>query len=443
MLFSSTRPVPASPVDRTSPRFAAQRTCRHTALTAFVFLVPFLVAPAAPAQQGSTADSDKQTIQALLGRIDQLEARIARLEAAKTPAAPIAPAEPTPPTSPAAVEAEPPAERADSERMDVSKTLLKIRGFGDVTFHGDNKKGDTTSFTLGQLDLFVTSDISDKFKFLSEIVFEAGKDNAFCVDLERYLLQYSPNDYFNLSVGRYHTAIGYYNTAYHHSTWLQTATGRPFLFQFEDGDGILPIHNVGVSATGLIPSGALGLHYVAEVGNGRASAGSGAEAVQNRVDENNGKSLNLALFARPTAIRGLQAGFSVYHDGLKPAGLPNINETILAAHAVLIRPDFEWLNEALLIRHTEQGSSSVFNTPGFYTQVSRRFGSYRPYFRYQYVNASDAEPIFPTVGLRHGPSVGLRYDPSEWVAVKLQYDYTALRHQPSTNGLGLQVGFTF
>jgi len=36
---------------------------------------------------------------------------------------------------------------------------------------------------------------------------------------------------------RYHTAIGYYNTAYHHSTWFQTTTGRPFLFEFEDKGG--------------------------------------------------------------------------------------------------------------------------------------------------------------------------------------------------------------
>lgn len=131
-----------------------------------------------------------------------------------------------------------------NDRMDLSKTLLRIRGFGDVALHGDTQHGDTTSFSLGQLDLFITSDMSDQFKFLSEVVFEAGPDNiynvqvgpenSFSVDIERYLLQYSYNDYFNLAIGRGHTAIGYYNTAYHHSTWLQTTTDRPFLFEFED-----------------------------------------------------------------------------------------------------------------------------------------------------------------------------------------------------------------
>lgn len=432
-----------------------------------LFLLPLLVvAPIVRAQEpGETPGSDKETMQLLLKRIsllearvkkvDELEARIKELEAAKSQ---IAPAEktavPAQPTVASESEGESAGERAMSERMDLSKTLLRIRGFGDVNLHGDTQKGETTSFALGQLDLFVTSDVSEKFKFLSEIVFEGGPDNiygitrgepnAFSVDVERYLIQYSYNDYLNISAGRWHTAIGYYNTAYHHSTWFQTTTGRPFLFEFEDRGGILPIHTVGVSASGSIPSGRLGLHYVAEVGNGRASRSPlSQEPVQNVIDDQNHKAYNLALFARPEAIRGLQVGFSAYRDLLAPANSPRIGETILAAHAVFIRPQFEWLNEALVVRHSVFGTSQVFNTPGFYSQVSKQFGSYRPYFRYQYVNAADTEPIFPDVRLRHGPSVGLRYDASESVAVKLQYDYTALRGQPAVNALALQVGFTF
>ncbi len=342
--------------------------------------------------------------------------------------------------------------------MDVNKTLLRIRGFSDITFHGNDHIHDTpqcqaytcfpSSFTIGQVNLFVTSDLSERFKFLSEIVFESDEFNNFGVDLERMLLQYSQNDYLNIAVGRFHTAIGYYNTAYHHSTWFQTTTGRPFLFEFEDKGGPLPIHNVGVSLTGRIPSGTVGLHYVVEVGNGRASRsyvpplGQTATAVQNYVDENTHKAFNVALFARPEGIRGLQVGFSAYRDVLQPGVPSRIGETILAAHAVFIGSDFEWLNEALVIRHTPQGGR-MFDTPGWYTQISKRFGSYRPYFRYQYMNAADGEPVYPDIGLRAGPSVGLRYDPTDFVALKFQYDYTSLRAQQAINGLALQAGFTF
>jgi hypothetical protein len=456
-----------------SPNGFAARAARGRALVVLLglaFVVPMLRAQQAP----SGADEDKRTIQILLDRIDRLEARVAKLEAAPASqaAAPPPPkleaantvsvqplSQAAPPPTPGPAEAEPQTETSvdhpEPERMDMSKTLLRMRGFGDVSFHGDNVHGDTSSFSLGQLNLFVTSDISEKFKFLGEIVFESGPDNFYGVsgghrnevgvDVERYLLQYSYNDYFNLAVGRYHTAIGYYNTAYHHSTWFQTTTGRPLLFQFEDSGGILPVHNVGASASGRIPSGPLGLHYVAEVGNGRASrAPLDDEPVQNEVDENNHKAFNLAVFSRPTPLQGLQLGFSAYRDLLTPANEPTaIGETILAAHAIYMVPTFEWLNEALVIRHSPQGSSRVFQTPGFYTQISKRWGSYRPYFRYQYINASSSEPIFPDIKLRAGPSVGLRYDASESVALKLQYDYTALRQQPGSNGLTLQLGFTF
>jgi hypothetical protein len=433
------------------------------------------------AQQAAAAPaSDAQTIQVLLQRIDRLEARVAQLESSRqTPpqlevtkqevasvasvqdhaqAAPHGSGPNAPQQTSQVAEAdshvEPEVEHPEPERMDMSKTLLRIRGFGDASFHGSDQKGSTTSFSLGQLNLFVTSDISEKFKFLGEVVFESGPDNfyevpagrtnEFAVDVERYLLQYSYNDYFNLAVGRYHTAIGFYNTAYHHSTWFQTTTGRPLLFQFEDSGGILPIHNVGMSASGRIPSGPLGLHYVAEIGNGRSSRSPlQEEPVQNEVDENNHKAFNLALFSRPEAIHGLQIGFSGYHDLLTPLAAPPVGETILAAHAVYMVPNFEWLNEVVLVRHSQEGNPKVFQTPGFYTQISKRFGSYRPYFRYQYINAPSTEPIFPDVGLRAGPSVGLRYDAAESVALKLQYDYNTLRAQPGVNALTLQLGFTF
>src|SRR2546429_58493 len=416
-------------------------------------------------EPGPPAASHSETIRLLLQRVAELEAKVKKIDqreararqpedeklsTASAPAAPVAAQTSAAPEKESELQEEPPV----PERMDVSKTLLRIRGFGDINLHGDNQKGDTTSFTLGQLNLFVTSDISERFKVLSEIIFEGGPDNiygvttgqrnTFGVDVERFLVEYSHNDYFKLAAGRWHTAIGYYNTAYHHSTWFQTATDRPFLFNFEDRGGILPIHSVGLSASGLIPSGRLGLHYVAEVGNGRASRSPLTdEPVQNVIDEQSHKAYNLALFARPEAIRGLQVGFSVYRDLLDPLNSPRISESILAAHAVFTRPSFEWLNEALVVRHSPLGLSRTFNTPGFYSQVSKQFGSWRPYLRYQYVNGSDTEPVFPDVGLRHGPSAGLRYDASESVAVKLQYDYTALRRQNAVNGLALQVGFTF
>ena len=140
-----------------------------------------------------------------------------------------------------------------------------------------------------------------------------GEPNSFGVDIERNLLEYSHYDYFNVSAGRVHTAIGYYNTAYYHSSWLQTTTGSR--------------------------------HPLTQ------------EPVQNEIDDQNSKAFNVALFSRPESVRGLQTGFSFYRDQLAPNNQPKITESILAAHAGQMRPKFEWLNEALLDRHSLNGTS--------------------------------------------------------------------------------------
>jgi hypothetical protein len=95
------------------------------------------------------------------------------------------------------------------------------------------------------------------------------------------------------------------------------------------------------------------------------------------------------------------------------------------------------------------GAPAVFHTPGFYTQFSRRFGKYRPYFRYSYVNAGVADPIYgdpadgALVGRRNGPTFGLRYDLNDHAAFKLQYDHLAQRVQNSFNVLETQFSFAF
>lgn len=322
---------------------------------------------------------------------------------------------------------------------------LQIRGFADVRYGASNLKGTTNSFALGQFNLFITSKLSDRFSVLSEAVTEADTEtNEFGIELERMLLNYHYSDYFNVGFGRYHTSIGFYNTAYHHSTWMQTTVDRPFLFDFEDDGGVLPIHNVGVTINGAIPSGSLGLHYVAEIGNGRAARTEfGRGPVQNVVDENNGKSFNVALFARPESIRGLEIGASGYHDNLTPLFVPNVDEQIYSAYAIYQVPSLEFMNEAVLIRHSPANGAPTVNAPGFYSQVSRKWGQFRPYFRYEYVNIPDRDIIFPDVHRMSGPLFGFRYDWGEYTAFKLEYQRTMRRVDPDYNTLTLQTSFAF
>jgi len=139
--------------------------------------------------------------------------------------------------------------------------------------------------------------------------------NTFNAKLERLMLSYSPSDFFSASVGRYHTGIGYYNTAYHHGTWFQTATGRPLIFNIDGDIGVIPIHTLGVTTTGSLPSGPLGLHYIAEFGSGRAGQSSAAVAPQPSLNDNNTPSMNLGLWIRPEVLDAFRDVDHILHAG--------------------------------------------------------------------------------------------------------------------------------
>jgi hypothetical protein len=415
-----------------------------------------LVSGPAKAQDQSAA-VDPATVKALVQQVQELQAQVKTLQSQVAMLSASANSTPAPTAStPAAVATSMPAHPAGTPAMAemmqdsappegsfLHSPRLNLHGYGDVDWNVSDLKGSTDSFTLGQFNLFLTSRLSQRASFLAETVIEADQGtNEFGIEPERLLLNYSINDHLNLAFGRYHTGIGYYNTAYHHSALLQTTLGRPFLFQFEDSGGILPVHNVGVSATGLAWS-KLGLHYIAEVGNGRSARTTISNPVQNVTDENNGKAVNLGFFFRPDAMPGWQFGFSEYHDHLTPLGTPNVTENIFSGHLVFQNTRFELLNEGVLLRHTPDGGLITTNIPAFYSQISRRFGNYRPYFRYEYMNVPVSDALYSDVGLQHGPKAGLRYELNESAAFKVEYGRTMRRSLAPTNSVGTQLSFAF
>jgi len=348
---------------------------------------------------------------------------------------------------------------------------IQWRGFGEADYKALNQRapelgtygfvpGSQANFYTGDFGLFLTSKLTTKASVLSEIVFEEGDAQSYKIDLRRILLKYDYNDHLKMSFGRYQTNIGYYNWAFRSAAWLQTTADRPLVMEFATNGGLLPTQAIGVSVTGTIPSGKLYLNYVAEYGSSDTMRPDlNGDGLVN--DENNGNQTNVGLFARPDWLRGLQFGSSYYHDQISsnllngvsgtpvppPPGNPGpaarYDQTIVNAYAVYASHGVEFLNEGFLIRHALIGSSLHFDTPAFYSQISKQFGRIRPFFRYQYVNASSSNPIYDDVGLRYGPSFGARYDLNDYIAFKAQLDHIVRRDEPDLNGLHFQLAFTF
>jgi hypothetical protein len=307
-----------------------------------------------------------------------------------------------------------------------------------------------TTFQAGEFDLFITSKLSDHLNFLSEVVLGPDDTNEFAVDIERYQLTYRANRYFAAAAGRFHTSLGFYNTAYHHGTWFSTAEGRPIMYLFEDSGGILPVHMVGLSFTGAVPhTEKVNLHWTAEVGNGLSSNPFATESVQNFYSDRNYKAVNLAGYIRPEFLPGLQIGGSWYHDGLEPSQaqnplpIPEVMQNIGSAYVVYLTSEWESLTEGVILSNHVTGMPRAFLSPMAYTQFARKLGIYKPYFRYQYVNDSVRDPINLLKGTYYGPSVGLRIDFSTYAAFKLQYNHLYESSQLSGNGFDAQVAFAF
>ena len=400
------------------------------------------------AQSSPSSDSDKldpATVQSMLKRIAELEAEVKELKAAKSDQVG------TPNTAQSQPQQQAPVVLDDNSASQNTfipefRRGLEFRGFGDVDLQA-GQSGQTNGFQLGIFNLLMTSRLSENVGFLGELVMDVSSTGMFQVEPERALLLYTPNDYFHASIGRYHTNIGFYNNAYQHgAAFLQTATGRPLLFAFDDQGGVLPIHKIGVSVTGRIPSGALGLNYIAEVGYGPSShmdmGMNNSTQMMTVTDDNNGRAFNVGFIAKPRPWRPVQFGFDVYHTNRTPMGMPSFAENIYTGHFVYLSQGFEFLNEASLIRHSS-AMAGTFDTTGFYSQISRQWHAWRPFARYNYLNAPDMEPIFTTTGRQSGPSGGLRYDVNESVALKFQFDHLDRRAMSAVNTATMQTSFVF
>ena len=422
---------------------------RHTG-TAILLLV---VANLSHAQVA--APSEPEMIQQLVLQVKALQEKVELLESQQRASDPVnadAGAHPVnTPTLPAVDSNAPPASLIQELH---ELRGIQWRGFGEVDYKVLNQRtpelgtygfvpGSHGNFYTGDFDLLLTARINDKASVLSEIAFGEGEAQIFSVDLERVLFNYDYNDHLRMSFGRYHTGIGYYNRAFHSGTWLQTTADRPLVMEFAHDGGVLPTQAVGLSFTGSIPSGRLGLNYIAEYGSSDTHLQNLAEAGID--DEDNGNHVNVGLFARPESIPGLQIGGSIYHDRISDRSHgpdARLGQTIVNGHMVYIRDGIEFLNEGFLIRHAYEQSSTVYNMPAFYSQISKQLHRVRPFFRYQYINANSGG-FLEEFALRHGPSFGVRFDFNDSIAFKTQMDHTQRKGRPDLNGLHLQLAYPF
>jgi hypothetical protein len=431
------------------------RTVSTTRLLRVFVGAALLVTFSHPAESQTADTSDPASIAALSKKIADMEAQIQALKSQLT-----------------TVQNESSAAAASASASDES-TFPKINfhGFGDVNYtYSSQAAANPNEFWLGELDFYITAQLSPNITVLSENVLSAdGTFNNWSLEAERLIFDYKFNKYFNVGVGRFHTQLGYYNTQFHHGTWLEMDTHRPWFLEFEDSGGILPVHMVGASIDGDIPSGDLNAHYFVQVGNGRSydASNSPENPTQAERVDNGRKAVNVAFVAKPKWAPGVEFGAGAYHQVVSPQAtvlglggpegfdviptpetLPSVRELIGNVYFVYSANGWNFLNEAFEVSHTPTGERS-FNTFAGYSEVSKALGQWTPYFRFTYVNSPAGDPVYnliQTTGLRYGPTLGLRFDFSDFACFKVQYDHNYQSNEQELapdDTVTFQVGFTF
>jgi len=218
-------------------------------------LLIFALASGTALAQATSLPAQQESVQSLIDRIQQLERRISELEdhQRKQDAAATANLQTVTEgqesqdnaTSAPALHSEHAASSTAIREAEMHYPSLQIRGFGDVDFSATNQKGSVSGFNLGQFVLHLASPLSKKVGYFGELSFTA-RPTGYDVQVERTIIRYDYNDYFKISFGKYHTPLGYWNTAFHHGAWLQTTISRPQMVQF--GGTFIPVHFVGLQA---------------------------------------------------------------------------------------------------------------------------------------------------------------------------------------------------
>ncbi len=320
--------------------------------------------------------------------------------------------------------------------------------YGDVGYQFTHERAFANAFQVQRLDLFASQSV-ERFTFLAEVLFEASLEtNAFALDVERVEVGYQLSPALRVRAGRFHTALGYYNDAFHHGTYFLVPVSRPQAVDFEDAGGLLPSHAIGLHVDGRFAVGeAARLRFDLEVFNGRG----GPDVVTNVVDVNKGKAVNLRLRLEPQgALDGLVLGVNGAVDQLEPRpDHPDdgrATEVLLGAHAAYLESPWHFVAEAWAIAHL--GLADRWTLAGF-VEAGHAIDDVTPYVRLEATRYPATEdPFFAgpqATGDRLAALAGARWLVSDHVALKLEAGWarTALPSPLDRLALRAQAAFAF
>jgi hypothetical protein len=309
----------------------------------------------------------------------------------------------------------------------------QIRGFIDVMAGVQQSK---LSFSLGEQDLFITSQLNDRFTFLGESVFKfaAASPTSFSVSVERIVIKYNIAGNNNLLVGKHHTPINYWNDTYHHGRVLFPTIFRPLLFDAN----IIPLHTTGISFQGQ-NLGDWKFGYDFMIGNGIGSS--------DVLDNDKSKSVTAAVHVKP--IEGLRIGLSWYNDVIAKGArahdmiIPSrVKQNLFSGSVAYFGKKFEILAEGTLALNNSDSTGKKTTTASYVYGGFKITDKIVPYLRYDQLHFQNGEIFYHNNNTRSIVG-GIRYNINFLTAVKLEYQHQQTANEGNFNRLTMQLAIGF
>ncbi|MDH5326278.1 MAG: hypothetical protein OEZ68_08710 [Gammaproteobacteria bacterium] len=247
--------------------------------------------------------------------------------------------------------------------MDLEKQLqsrVKLSGYADVEYRQSSLEGSNDGFRLHHFSLFVSKNISERWRLFSEVEYEDGPFIDFgggsnCSNcsgqlfLEAMNIDYLYTTAMNLKAGRFYTPAGIWLTDYYPpyvATQERPAHIRQIFPQYIDGAMVFGNPAIGNAF----------LNYNLYVGNGESAAGAG--------DNNSSKSVGMRA---ALVFDRWELGGSYYRDTIND-GMDGVAKSVVGAHAKAQGAGFTFQTEYAYGTY-KRPNGDEYDKDGYYGQL--------------------------------------------------------------------------
>lgn len=251
-------------------------------------------------------------------------------------------------------------------------------------------------------------------------------------EFERLQLGWGIDKHTRLWFGRVHNPLGYWNTAFHHGSYLQTSISRPGITEFEHDGGVLPIHLSGLLVDKDVPleEGRFSINVAIGAGptleNGELEAMDIASPGGETYHENYTVRLSYYPQTFENSHVGVFTGFSrIEGDGVLGK---EMEQTQSGVYGLMQVGDLQLLGSAFFIENTLKpvvaGPDSSYRFTSAYAQIEYKFNErWTAFTRAENSKDHDNDPFLASIPsfVDERQLIGFRFDFFIKHALTLEY----------------------